>query len=417
MKQDVVEHIFRHEYGLLVASLLRRVGVEHLSSVEDAVQHAMAQAVELWHVGDTPSSPSAWLYQVAYNHLITEFRKLKRRNELLEEHRNLTDSALAEQVVVPLPDEMGDSMLRMLYTACNDAIPLESQLVFTLKSLCGFSVKEIALRLFISKDNVYKRFNRAKQYLQNQSNKLDNLTSAEMTVRLPMVHRVLYLVFTEGHFSSHDDIAIRQDLCEEAIRLMRLISQSTEGNVPETYALLALMCLHFSKINTRLDNSGDLLLLDEQDRSLWDAQYIEIGMKYLGQSSSGDVLSRYHIEASIAAEHCLAPSFKQTRWDKIAASYELLESISPSVLHRLNKAIATAEWKSPEVGLASLQSLDGHMWVNNSYHWFAVLADLQFRCDKTRLAKKNAELALQKAPTENIKVLLRNRFEKYNFYG
>ena len=194
---------------------------------------------------------------------------------------------------------------------------------------------------------------------------------------------------------------------------MLLISQSTIGDVPETYALLALMYFHLSRMSARQDDSGALLSLEQQDRSQWDKKYIAIGMGYLERSAQGRTLSRYHVEASIVAEHCLAPSFKQTRWDKIVASYELLERIAPSVLHRLNQAIAMAEWQGPNAGLAVLQSIDSPIWLNNSYHWSATLADLQYRCGKTTLAQKSAEQALQKAPTGNIKKMLRSRLEKY----
>lgn len=415
MKQHaLVEHIFRHEYGSLVASLLRRVGIRHIDTVEDSVQFAMTQALNFWCRGDVPDNPSAWLYQVAYRQLLSEFRISKRRKELLTEQINLSNSVFTEQTEIALPGDVDDAMLRMLYIACNNAIPLESQLVFTLKSLCGFDIKEIALRLFITQENAYKRFSRARQYLQKQPIELDDLTYSNMTTRLPMVHRVLYLVFTEGHLSSHTDMAIRKDLCEEAIRLMLLISQSTIGAVPETYALLALMYFHLSRIHARLDNSGGLLLLEQQDRNQWNKQYIAIGMGYLEQSACGQTLSRYHVEAGIAAEHCLAPSFKQTRWDKIVASYELLERLSPSVLHRLNQAIAMAEWQTPNAGLAILQSMDIPIKLNSSYHMNAVLADLQYRCGKTSLAQKSAEQALKKAPTDNIKKLLSNRFAKYS---
>ncbi len=415
MKQHaLVEHIFRHEYGLLVASLLRRVGVNHIEAVEDAVQFAMMQALDFWCREEIPDAPSAWLYQVAYRQLLSEFRVSKRRKELLAGPNHFSNCVFAVQSEIPLPSEMDDSMLRMLYIACDNAIPVESQLVFTLKSLCGFNVGEIALRLFITKENVYKRFSRARKYLQKQPIELDDLTCSKMTTRLPMVYRVLYLVFTEGHLSSDTDLVIRTDLCEEAIRLMLLISQSTIGAVPETYALLALMYFHLSRMNARQDNSGVLLLLEEQDRSQWNKQYIAIGMGYLEQSAYGQTLSRYHVEANIAAEHCLAPSFKQTRWDKIVTSYELLERISPSFLHRLNLAIAMAEWQNPNAGLDMLHSMEIPLRLSNSYHLNAVLADLQFRCGKTTLAKKSAEQALQKAPTNNIKKLLRSRFEKYS---
>jgi RNA polymerase sigma-70 factor (ECF subfamily) len=410
----LVEHIFRHGYGLLVASLLRRVGVHQIGAVEDSVQFAMMQALDFWCRSGIPDNPSAWLYQVAYRQLLSEFRVSKRRKDLLTEQTTSANNIFVEQSEIPLPSEMDDSMLRMIYIACNEAIPLESQLVFTLKSLCGFSIKEIALRLFITEANVYKRFSRAKQYLQKQPIELDDLTHSNMTTRLPMVHRVLYLVFTEGHLSSHTDMVIRKDLCEEAIRLMLLISQSTIGTVPETHALLALMYFHLSRMDARQDNSGALLLLEQQDRSLWNKQYIAIGMGHLEKSAYGQTLSRYHVEASIAAEHCLAPSFNQTRWGRIVASYELLERISPSTFHRLNLAISTAEWQGPNAGLAILQSMDIPIKLSKSYHLNAVLADLQYRCGETTLAQKSAEQALQKAPTDNIKNLLRNRFEKYS---
>lgn len=411
-----IDHLFRHEYGLLVASLLRRVGVQHLGMVEDAVQHAMIQALDFWCRGDLPDNPSAWLYQVAYRQIMSEFRTSQRRTKLLTEQAALAIPDAVEQPGMPLPGEMGDALLRMLFVACNDDIPLESQLVFTLKSLCGFSIKEIALRLFISEANVYKRFSRARQHLKKQPGVLDSLTDAEMKTRLPMVRRVLYLVFTEGYLSSQPDTAIRIDLCEEAIRLTLLIAQSTLGRAsttaPETYALLALMHLHLARINARQDDSGALLLLEQQDRSQWNKQQITQGLTFLAQSAQGETLSRYHVEASIAAQHCLAPSFKQTRWDTIVASYELLEGIAPSPLQRLNRAVAMAEWQGPKAGLAVLQSMDIPGWLDKSYYWYAVQADLQYRCGEITLARKNAEQAIQAAPTDNIKNLLHKRLAK-----
>jgi RNA polymerase sigma-70 factor (ECF subfamily) len=209
------------------------------------------------------------------------------------------------------------------------------------------------------------------------------------------------------------DMAIRKDLCEEAIRLLRLISESTIGNVPQTSALLALMYFHYSRMNARQDSSGSLLLLEQQDRSLWNQQGIAIAMGYLEQSAQGQKLSRYHVEANIAAEHCMAPSFAKTRWDKIVASYELLEHIAPSVLNHLNKSIAMAQWQGPEVGLSVLQTMQSTQQSNGSYHWIAVLADLQYRSQKFNEAKKNSKKALQAAPTPKIKKLLQNRFNKY----
>lgn len=408
-EQKQVEHLFRHEYGKLVALMLRRTGMQHIDAIEDSVQWAMAQALEFWSRGNIPSKPSAWLYRVANNHLLSEFRSTQRKGILLAEHLAIKENDSYEHEDVPFSGEVSDSMLRMLFAACNDSIPIESQLVFTLKSLCGFNIREIALRLFISEANVYKRYSRAKQHLKNQAKELNNLTDKAIVDRLPSIHRVLYLVFTEGYLSSHTDMAIRQDLCEEAIRLARLLIDNKFGNVPDGYALLALMYFHLARIIARQDDCGALLLLEQQNRSKWNIQQTTIAMEFLAQSASGDIISRYHVEAGIAAEHCLSPSFSQTRWDKIVTSYRLLERIAPSPLHHLNRAIATAEWKGPQAGLAVLKSADIPNWLNYSYHWYTVQADLLFRSGEMSLGRKNAELAIEAAPTESIKQLLYKR--------
>jgi RNA polymerase sigma-70 factor (ECF subfamily) len=200
-------------------------------------------------------------------------------------------------------------------------------------------------------------------------------------------------------------------LCEEAIRLALLMAENLHGDIPETYALLALMHFHFARIAGRQDDSGALLLLEQQDRRQWDKHAITVALNFLERSAQGEKLSRYHVEAGIAAEHCLAPTFAQTHWDKIVAAYELLERIAPSAFHVLNRAIALAEWKGPKAGLAVLQTAELPSWLTRSYHWSAVLADLQGRDGDMASARKNAERAIKEAPTDDIKQLLRKRFK------
>jgi len=411
-KQAEVAHLFRHEYGRLVALLVRRFGISHIDTIEDAVQWAMAQALEFWPKEGTPSSPAAWLYKVAFRHLLSEFRTISHRSSLLNKYISVDTDETNSNNEACFTGEMSDSMLRMLFIACSNKNPVESQLVFTLKSLCGFSIREIALRLFITEASVYKRFSRAKKHLKNETFELDMLSNNEMLSRLPSVHHVLYLLFTEGYLSSHTDTAIRQDLCEEAIRLTKLLAESKIGDSPNGCALLALMYFHLAKINTRKNEFGMLLLLEQQDRNEWSQQHISVAMSLLAQSAKGDSISRYHIEAGIAAEHCLSPSFKRTNWKKVVASYQLLNNIAPSAFHLLNLAIATAEWKSAQDGLAILASAEIPAWLECSYHWYAVHADLLYRCEKFTLADKNADLAITAAPTESIKQLLITRLKK-----
>src|SRR5205823_8534236 len=210
--------------------------------------------------------------------------------------------------------EVDDDVLRMLFVACADDIPRESRLVFALKTLCGFSIAEIALRLFTSEANVYKRLGRARDRFREILPDIEKAPLEVLKSRLSSVHAVLYLLFNEGYLSAHAERAIRRELCDEAVRLTTLLAQHPVGAVPETFALLALMHLHAARLDGRRDGMGGLLLLEEQDRSLWDHDRIRLGAECLERAATGDVFSRFHAEAGVAAEHCFAPSFRETRW-------------------------------------------------------------------------------------------------------
>ena len=352
---ELVEQFFRHEYGKLVAVLCRQVGVEHIEAVEDAVQTALTKALENWTDAKPIENASGWLYRVARNELLGHLRNSSNRRDLLSAHATELHHAQLAGVEIEselLPGEIQDDLLRMLYVCCDDAIPRESQLVIALKTLCGFSVPEIALRLFTSEANIYQRLKRARTRLRTADIAPESLTDAKCVARVGSVHKIIYLVFTEGYFSNHPEVAIRQELCREAIRLAEILAAHPTGQTPATFALLALMHLHVSRLSSRHDGSGGLLLLEEQDRSAWDRAGIETGMMWLSRSAEGDEFSRYHAEAGIAAQHCLAPSFDQTRWDEIAKLYEMLERATPSAIHRLNRAVAVAEWQGPSGGAA-----------------------------------------------------------------
>jgi predicted RNA polymerase sigma factor len=337
-----IANLYRHEHGHLVAWLTQRVGLQHLTLIQDSVQLAIEQAIVKWTPNTTPSNPTGWLYQTAFRFFLSELRANKRKQTLLTENQNFTNSQVEILEEPPLKGELSDALLRMLFLACDEKIPIESQLVFTLKSLCGFSISAISIRLLINEENAYKRYSRAKQYLKQQHTSPSILQSEPLPERLPAVLRVLYVVFTEGYLSSHPKSVIRKDLCEEAIRLALLLSKSEWGNTPECSALIALMYFNIARIDTRHDGLG-LVLLEQQDRSTWDQANIYRALEYLNESARGDNISRYHVEASIAAEHCISPSFATTNWQNIVKAYELLAHISPSPLHTLNCAIASAE--------------------------------------------------------------------------
>ena len=406
---QLVEHFFRHEYGRLVAILSTRVGVEHIEAVEDVVQSALMKALEAWTIAGLPANPSAWLFRVAHNDLMGELRQRTNRSRILEQFANEAVGTPENRPECLMVGEVSDDLLRMLFVCCDEAIPVKSQLVFALKTLCGFGVREIALRLFTSEANVYKRLGRARSRLRNHPPRLGELTDEQHSSRLPAVNKILHVLFTEGYLSSHAEMAIRRELCDEAIRLAAILTEHPVGQVPETFALLALMHLHVARMNARQDGSGGLLLLEEQDRALWDRQRIQVGLEWLAKSAQGDGFSRYHAEAGIAAEHCLAPSFEETRWERVVDCYALLERVAPSAVHKLNRAVAVAEWQGPAEGLAVLKGFEPPIWLAGSYLWAAVLADLHRRCGNVDTAKRYQDDALKSAPTAAIKELLQRR--------
>ena len=264
----LVEHFFRHEHGRLVAMLARRAGVQHIEAIEDAVQSALLTALESWTRSGLPDNPSAWLFRVAHNKLMGELRQRTHRQRILEENPpEDAEEAADNGPDVFLAGEVQDSLLQMLFVCCDEAIPIESQLVLALKALCGFDIREIALRLFTSEANVYKRLTRARIRLRELPLRIGELTARQCSARLPAVNSVLYLLFTEGYLSSRADMAIRRELCDEAMRLAAILAEHPVGQQPETFALLALMHLHAARMTARVDSSGGLLLLEEQDRS------------------------------------------------------------------------------------------------------------------------------------------------------
>src|SRR5438105_3458414 len=354
----LVEHFFRREYGRLVAILTRKVGARHVDLVEDAVQTALMTALTSWVAKGLPEDPGAWLYRVAHNHLIGALRNNAGRLRILEAAANELTVAADHPASPRFDAEVRDDLLRMLFVCCDEAIPRDSRLVLALKTLCGFSTAEIALRLFISEANVLKRLGRARERLREAPPDFNSLPLQAMQSRLASVHVVLYLFFNEGYLSAQSERTIRREMCDEAIRLTTLLSEHPVGATPETFALLALMHFHGARLTARVDGTGGLLLLDEQDRSLWDQDQIRLGATFLQKAASGETFTRFHAEAGIAAEHAFAPSFAQTRWKEIADFYAMLDRIAPSPLNAMNRAVAIAEFERRDAGLTLLNAVN-----------------------------------------------------------
>lgn len=403
-----VDHFFRHEYGHLVALLSHRFGVQHISAIEDAAQAALMKALERWPTGGEPRNASAWLFSVARNEFLAQMRQGNDRRRILARYpvdlEPVPDKVPADIAI----ERMQDDLLRMLFVCCDAAIPRESQIVLALKTLCGFDIPEIALRLFASPASIYKRLSRARSVLRELSPGLVNLNEGEYPARVSSVCSVLYALFSEGYLSLKADAAIRRDLCDEALRLSGVLANHPAGELPEVFALMALMHFHLARLPGRQDGDGGLLLLGEQDRTLWDRTMIEQGLSWLALSAEGNQFTRYHAEAGIAAEHCLAKTFEETRWDRVLECYAILEQFNPSPLNRLNRAVAIAEAFGPAAALEDLAGFSPPGWLARSYIWAAVMADLHGRLGDAKIASYRAR-ALAIAPSHATRKLLSRR--------
>lgn len=397
---ELPKNFFRREFGRLVSVLSRRFGVERLSLCEDAAQTALLRATQSWP-SKMPDDPGAWLYRVAQNHVLDELRRAKR-----------DDRYLAEVQTEYAQHEVEEGVLRLLFVCADPAIPLESQLVLALKTLCGFSTAEIALRLFSSEEAVHKRLQRARAAIEGHA----ELRGIEPE-QLDSVLHMIFLLFNEGYSSAQPDRLIRRELCEEALHLAYSLRADPAGDVPELDALIALMHFHSARFDARVDDCGGLVLLEEQDRTRWSTESLERGVEHLARSARGATVSRYHALAGIAAAYALAPSYAETDWAGVVELYDTLERIAPSPLNVLNRAIAIAEWKGPDAALSELEALAAPSWLQDFYLWDATLGELHRRCGHREKAAFHTSRALAAAPTNPEKAMLQRRLKAIGDLG
>lgn len=357
--EGLVEHFFRHEYGRIVAILVRSLGTRNLELAEDVVQAAMERALRAWSHSPLPDQPAAWLLQTARRLAIDAIRQQQTdvRYRAREGSQLLAGSSCGdEQAAVLFPGEIGDEPLRLLFLCCHPGVAPEAGLALALKTVAGFSVREIAAALLTSEEAVQKRIERARQRMQELNLELESLRHPWMLKRLESVLSAIYLLFNEGHFSSQDEHPIRRDLCNEALRLVRLLAEHPVGDRPQTQALRALLCFHSARLDARVGDSGTLVLLGDQKREQWDWALVREGMQAMACSASGELLSRYHLEAAIAWEHCRAASEQATDWPRVLSLYQQLEQVVPGPAVTLNLAIAEARVHGPRVALERLES-------------------------------------------------------------
>ena len=396
---QLVSHLFRHEAGKMAAVLTRMVGLRELQLAEDLVQDTLLQALHVWKIKGIPENPTAWLYTVTKRKAIDVIRQ---RNTHAHIEAELAKAFRSEWTLAPtinrlFDDEIEDSQLRMMFACCHPSIPYESQIALVLKTLCGLSISEIAHSFLTQDETITKRLYRAREKIRAEGIELEQISVATIANRQNTVLHALYLLFSEGYNSTHPDKLIRHDLCEEAMRLCLLLTKNKLTNSPDVNALLALMCLQASRAVARLDEKGNIVLLQDQNRTLWNKALIEKGYEFLDKSGEGQNYSEYHLEAAIAATHAQAKTFEQTNWSRIVELYQILLTLKPDPIVELNLAIALSKAQSVKVGLQKLQSIKG-LEQNSIYH--AALGDFHAQLQQP----EKAMLCYQKAlPLTHLK--------------
>ena len=400
-----MEHLFRREAGRMVSVLTRIFGVHNLTLAEDVVQDAFCRALEVWSFRGVPENPSAWLMATAKNRALDVLRRRRTALTFEPELGRMLDS---EWTLAPTIDELfepkaiQDDVLRMMFSCCHPRLREEAQVALILHILCGFSVSEIAEAFVSPHPTIEKRITRSKKVLAT-SKKLFDVTSPEETSqRLPAVHRALYLLFNEGYHGSSPTATIREELCREAMRLTSILLTHPQGAIPATYALAALMSLDASRMPGRVDASGHLQSLFEQDRSQWDQRLVSEGLSLLELSAQGSALTEYHLEAAIASVHVRAARAEETDWKTIVSFYDKLLAIRRSPIVGLNRAIAIAQFEGPERGLEELGKIADRDRLVAYPFYFAALGEFELRMGRFAVARERflAAAALARSPME-----------------
>jgi RNA polymerase sigma factor (sigma-70 family) len=409
----LADHLFRHEAAKLVSVLTARFGIERLEFAEDVVQEALVRALQTWPFYGIPKNPAAWFTQTAKNLALD----LVRRERLFRDKEpeiiatfeqwpsDSTDSPKFET-------EIKDDRLRLMFTCCHPLIPQEAQTALALKTLCGFGTAEIAKAFLTTEAAIAKRLVRARQKVRELKIAFEIPAGEELSGRLGGVLQTLYLLFNEGYKASTGASLIREELCQEAIRLATLVAEHSATNQPRTHALLALMYLNAARLPARVDPDGNLLRLKEQDRSSWDQPMIARGMGHLAQAAAGDEISEYHLQAGIAACHCAARDYDSTDWPQILSLYDQLVELDDSPVVALNRAVALANVRGPKAGIEAVEGIPGGAQLGSYYLLYAVLGDLEIQRKNFQAAANYLRKAVELTELKSERTFLSNKLRE-----
>jgi RNA polymerase sigma-70 factor (ECF subfamily) len=403
--RQFLEAVVRVHHAQIIAALTRRFGAAHLDLVEDAVQTALVRALERWRGQDgvTPQRVDGWLLRVAHNNVVDALRRVARVEVIAPEYNADAD--------VPLPGV--DDELALMFLCCHPSLPRAAQLALTLRIACGLTSRQIAQAFLSNETTVAQRLVRAKQRLRELDEGFEVPDPEHLPARLESLLEVLYLMFSEGYTPADSDVAIREELCREALRLSRLLTDSPRTDTPAAEALRALFCFQSARAQSRRADDDSLLLLLEQDRSQWDRDLITEGFSALQRAGRGDALSRFHLEAGIAACHAAAPTYRATDWTEILFLYDTLHERFPSLVVDVNRAVAVAMARGAAAGLDELDSIPERELVRGYPYALAAYAELHTSLGHLDEARRYLSRALDCQPSLAQRRLLQRKLTAF----
>ncbi|HEY7680818.1 MAG TPA: DUF6596 domain-containing protein [Terriglobia bacterium] len=402
-----VESVYRSDWGRIVATLIRLVGDFDLA--EEAAQEAFAAAVDQWRVSGVPESPRAWIIQTARHKAIDRIRRRARFSEKLGSYAELIPTSAGEDYD---PEDIPDDRLRLIFTCCHPALALEAQVALTLRTLCGLETDEIARAFLVPTSTMAQRLVRAKRKIRDAGIPYVVPGTDDAAARLDAVLTVIYLIFNEGYAATRAGPLIRGDLCAEAIRLGRLVRMlMAPTHSAEATALLALMLLHDARREARLDKAGNLVVLEEQDRGLWDQRQIAEALPLVEEGLRGGS-GPFALQAAIAAVHCRASRPENTDWPQIVRLYDLLGRLQPSPIVSLNRAVAVAMVNGPQAGLMLINAVAAGGELDGYHLLHAARADLLRRLGSLEEAAKSYGRALALVSNDSERRYLERRLRE-----
>lgn len=399
-EQELIPHLFRTEYRKIISVLCKHFGMEHLEMAEDMVSDTFLLAAETWGLKGLPKNPTGWLYTVSKNKILDVLKhdKLFQQKivpELMHDQIGITEKEIDWSV-----QNINDSQLQMMFAICHPCISAEAQIGLALNILCGFGVEEIADAFLSNKETIYKRLSRAKEKLKSENIKIELPAQKEINQRLETVLTTLYLLFSEGYYSTSQNTTLRQELCVEAMRLNLMLIQNHLTNIPSANALMSLMCFHSSRFDARIKSNGEIVLYEDQDENLWNRELIQNGEYYLNRASTGKSLSKFHLEAAIAYWHTQKKESKE-KWENILQLYNRLLQIEYSPMAALNRTYALSKANGKADAIKEAEKLN--LSENHLYH--SLLGNLYTGIDNTK-AINHLQTALSLAKTSADKAVL-----------